>query len=142
MRSFSAGSERRKGQCEIFSCLFFTIASHALHQAFYFFCFRGIFILFYRLPSFHIKQSQGHGTGCRWHTACQLHLRLMDGGLKQNPARVTFYQYRLLLASFYPESEDFQRPVQSSALGISFAFTLLLCVFRVSHETAAISLAV
>lgn len=103
---FQRRERKAKGRCEIFSCLFFTFASHALHQAF-FICFRGIFILFYRLPSFHIKQSQGHGAGCRWHTACQLHLCLMDGGLKQKPSSSHFLSISAAPCHVLPRSEDF-----------------------------------
>lgn len=81
--------------------------------------------IFFSLPlcffPSHSGQSQGHGAGCRWHCACQVRLRLMNGTRWSEPSSSHFPSPPPHLPHFTPKQRHsgVERPAQSSPRGAS-----------------------
>ena len=105
---FQRRERKAKGRCEIFSCLFFTFASHALHQAFFFFVLGGFSFFSTGFHLSTLSRARVTALAVAGTLPVSFTYAWWTVGWSKNPARVTFYQYRLLLATFYPEAKTFR----------------------------------
>lgn len=97
--------------------LYFTFVFHTSTR----FPFRRLHY-FSPIPPSHTGQSLS--AGCPWHTACQVHLCLVNGTLKQTQLKSLSINV-VALASFYPKAKTF-RPVHSSVFECLYSCSAIL----------------